>query len=875
MSVMKEFLSNSYLFGSNAPFIEELYEAYLDDPQSVPGEWREYFDKLQLAPAGEGNGGRDVAHAPIIESFAQRARAGTARPVTAAVPRIDRKQVSVIQLVAEYRVRGVFLADIDPLKRRERPRIAELDPAYYDLTDADMDTVFNTGSLIVPEQRRLREIIKALWETYCWTIGVEYMYITNRAEKRWIQERLEPIRSKPSYSADTKRHVLERLTAAEGLERFLHTRYVGQKRFSLEGGDTLIPMLDNLLQRAGEAGVQELVLGMAHRGRLNVLVNTLGKIPKDLFAEFEGKHDDSILAGDVKYHQGFSSDINTPGGPMHLTLAFNPSHLEIVNPVVEGSVRARQHRRKDRKGEQVLPVLIHGDASVAGQGVVMETLNLSQTRGYGTGGTVHIVLNNQIGFTTSDPRDSRSSLYCTDVMKMIEAPIFHVNGDDPETAVMAIEIALDYRTKFKKDVVVDLVCFRKLGHNEQDEPMVTQPLMYKIINLHPGTRKLYPRVEKIIADRRLMGQGKMPVDWSMAENLAYASLLNDGFAVRISGQDSGRGTFFHRHAVLHDQNREKWDSGTYVPLSNIAPNQSDFVIIDSVLSEEAVLGFEYGYSTSEPNELVVWEAQFGDFANGAQVVIDQFIAAGEVKWGRICGLVMMLPHGYEGQGPEHSSARLERYLQLCADNNIQVCVPATPVQMFFLLRRQMIRPYRKPLVIFTPKSLLRHKESVSPLAEFAESKFKPVNGEWDADIKPENVKRVIVCSGKVFFDLMAGRKERGLKDTAIVRIAQLYPFPHDEFQEQINLYRNAGEVMWCQEEPANQGAWYWIQRLLLRHMREDQILAYSTRPSSASPAVGYASLHNEQQKELVDAAFRPATDNLVRPVQATGRATQS
>ena len=956
MSVMKELLSSSYLFGSNAPFIEELYEAYLDDPQSVPGEWREYFDKLQLAPAGDGNGGRDVAHAPIIESFAQRARAGAARPV-AAVPRLDRKQVSVIQLVAEYRVRGVFLADIDPLKRRERPRIAELDPAYYDLTDADMDTVFNTGSLIGPEQASLREIIKALRETYCGTIGVEYMYITNRAEKRWIQERLEPIRSKPSYSADTKRHVLERLTAAEGLERFLHTRYVGQKRFSLEGGDTLIPMLDNLLQRAGEAGVQELVLGMAHRGRLNVLVNTLGKIPKDLFSEFEGKHDDSILAGDVKYHQGFSSDINTPGGPMHLTLAFNPSHLEIVNPVVEGSVRARQHRRKDRGGDQVLPVLIHGDASVAGQGVVMETLNLSQTRGYGTGGTVHIVLNNQIGFTTSDPRDSRSTLYCTDVMKMVEAPIFHVNGDDPEAAVMAMEIALDYRAKFKKDVVVDLVCFRKLGHNEQDEPMVTQPLMYKIVNQHPGTRRLYadklaaqgligaedadkmaaafrqaldagthtnktilsnykppfavdwskyrntrwnekddttlpladlqmlaeklttipssfklhPRVEKIIADRRLMGQGKMPVDWGMAENLAYASLLKDGFAVRISGQDSARGTFFHRHAVLHDQNREKWDSGSYIPLSNIAPNQGDFVIIDSVLSEEAVLGFEYGYSTSEPNELVVWEAQFGDFANGAQVVIDQFIAAGEVKWGRICGLVMMLPHGYEGQGPEHSSARPERYLQLCADHNIQVCVPATPVQMFFLLRRQMIRPYRKPLVIFTPKSLLRHKESVSPLEEFAESKFKPVNAEWDADIKPENAKRVIFCSGKIFFDLMAARKQRGLKDTAIVRIAQLYPFPHDELQEQIDLYRDAGEVLWCQEEPANQGAWYWIQRYLLRHMREDQVLAYATRPSSASPAVGYASLHNEQQKELVDAAFRPVTDNLVRPVQGTGR----
>jgi len=950
--MMKEFLGNSYLFGGNAPFVEEVYEQYLADPASVSDQWRAYFDKLQLLP---GAAVKDVAHAPVVASFAQRAKAGQQRAPSSAAG-LDRKQVSVIQLVAEYRFRGCLLADLDPLKRQPKPHIPELEPGYYDLTDADMDTVFNTGTLMGPEQAPLREIIRALQETYCGSLGVEYMYLSSRVEKRWIQERLEPTRSKPSFAPDYKKHILERLTAAEGLERYLHTRYVGQKRFSLEGGDTLIPVLDNLMQRAGEAGVQELVLGMAHRGRLNVLVNTLGKMPKDLFGEFEGKHDDALLAGDVKYHQGFSSDINTPGGPMHLTLAFNPSHLEIVNPVVEGSVRARQHRRKDRGGEQVLPVLIHGDAAVAGQGVVMETLNLSQTRGYGTGGTVHIVVNNQIGFTTSDARDVRSTLYCTDVMKMVEAPIFHVNGDDPEACVMAIEIALDYRGKFKKDVVVDIVCFRKLGHNEQDEPMVTQPLMYKIINAHPGTRKLYadrlaaqgviaadeaekmvaayrqamdggyhtnktilsnfkppfavdwskykntkwnerddttlpladlqmlaerltsipqnfklhPRVEKIIADRRLMGQGKLPVDWGMAENLAYASLLKDGFSVRISGQDCGRGTFFHRHAVLHDQNREKWDSGTYIPLAHIASNQGDFAVIDSVLSEEAVLGFEYGYSTSEPNELVVWEAQFGDFVNGAQVVIDQFIAAGEVKWGRICGMVMMLPHGYEGQGPEHSSGRPERFLQLCADYNIQVCIPATPVQMFFLLRRQMIRPYRKPLVIFTPKSLLRHKESVSPLPEFAESKFKAVNGEWDDSIKPDKVKRLVLCSGKVFFDLMAARKEKGVKDTAIVRIAQLYPFPHDEFQAQIDLYSKAREVIWCQEEPGNQGAWHRIQHYILRHMRPDQVLGYAMRASSASPAAGYLSLHAEQQKELVDAAFAEITDNLVLPVQGTG-----
>ncbi|MDA0982346.1 MAG: 2-oxoglutarate dehydrogenase E1 component [Proteobacteria bacterium] len=953
--MMKQFLDNSYLFGGNAPFVEELYEAWLTDPAAVPESWRVYFERMQLLPASGGGAGKDVAHAPIVESFAQRAKAGAARAPASGT--LDRKQVSVIQLVAEYRFRGCLVADLDPLRRQQKPHIAELEPGYYDLTEADMDTVFNTGTLMGPEQAPLREIIRGLQETYCGTLGVEYMYLSSRVEKRWIQERLEPVRSKPSFAADYRKHILERLTAAEGLERYLHTRYVGQKRFSLEGGDTLIPVLDNLLQRAGASGVQELVIGMAHRGRLNVLVNTLGKMPKDLFSEFEGKHDDALASGDVKYHQGFSSDINTPGGPMHLTLAFNPSHLEIVNPVVEGSVRARQHRRKDRGGDQVLPVLIHGDAAVAGQGVVMETLNLSQTRGYGTGGTVHIVVNNQIGFTTSDTRDIRSTLYCTDVMKMIEAPIFHVNGDDPEACVMAIEIALDYRGHFKKDVVVDIVCFRKLGHNEQDEPMVTQPLMYKIINAHPGTRKLYadklaaqavigadeadkmvatfrqaldggyhtnktilsnfkppfavdwskykntkwnesddttlpladlqmlaerltaipanfklqPRVEKIIADRRLMGQGKLPVDWGMAENLAYASLLKDGFSVRISGQDCGRGTFFHRHAVLHDQNREKWDSGTYIPLAHIAPNQGDFVVIDSVLSEEAVLGFEYGYSTSEPNELVVWEAQFGDFVNGAQVVIDQFIASGEVKWGRICGMVMMLPHGYEGQGPEHSSGRPERFLQLCADYNIQVCMPATPAQMFFLLRRQMIRPWRKPLVIFTPKSLLRHKESVSPLLEFAESKFRAVNGEWDENIRPDKVKRVIVCSGKVFFDLMAARREKAVKDVAIVRVAQLYPFPHDEFQAQINLYSNASEVIWCQEEPGNQGGWHRLQHYVLRHMRPDQVLGYAMRRSSASPAAGYLSLHNEQQKELVQAAFAPLTDNLVMPVQGAGR----
>ena len=932
----QKMLGNSYLYGANAPFIEELYESYLRDPNSVSSAWREYFDQVKGAA-------QEVSHALVRQTFIELARRrgnghAAASPVVAAA---EKKQVSVLQLINAHRFLGARHANLDPLKRQEKPHIQELDPAYYGLNEADMDTVFNTGSLVGPDQMTLREIIKTVKETYCGTIGAEYMYISDVQQKRWIQKRLEGARAKPGFTTDYKKHVMERLTAAETLEKYLHTRYVGQKRFSLEGGDSLIPLLDHLIQHAGKLGVQETVIGMAHRGRLNVLVNTLGKMPKDLFSEFEGKHSDELPSGDVKYHQGFSSDVMTPGGPMHLTLAFNPSHLEIVNPVVEGSVRARQHRRKDREGKQVLPVLLHGDAAYAGQGVVMETFNLSQTRGYGTGGTLHIVVNNQIGFTTSDPRDTRSTMYCTDVSKMVEAPIFHVNADDPEALLFVTEMAIDFRMQFKKDVVIDMVCFRKLGHNEQDEPLVTQPLMYKKIAQHPGTRKLYAdklvaegvlkpgeaeeminsyrsamdagyhtnktilsnfkppftvnwapfkgtkwtdpvetsvplerlrrlsdklttippnfkvhsRVEKIIADRRLMGAGKLPLDWGMAENLAYASLLEEGYAVRISGQDSGRGTFFHRHAVLHDQNRERWDDGSYTPLQHISEKQADFLVIDSVLSEEAVLGFEFGYATAEPNELVIWEAQFGDFANGAQVVIDQFVASGEVKWGRICGLVMFLPHGYEGQGPEHSSARLERYMQLCADYNMQVCVPTTPAQMFHMLRRQMLRPLRKPLIVMTPKSLLRHKQSVSSLDEFASGGFQPVISDAEK-LDAEKVKRLVFCSGKVYYDIVAYRREQNIKDVAVIRIEQLYPFPHDHFKTEINRYGNAGEVIWAQEEPGNQGAWHRIQHYLLRHLRPGQKLSYALRPSSSSPAAGYLSLHNRQQKELVAAAFR-------------------
>ena len=938
-SVMQEMFGNSYLFGANAPFIEALYEAWLKDPALVEPRWRDYFDELQRLDQGAA----DVSHFEVQERFANLATARAAGPtVVINRPQLGEKQFAVLQLIAAYRILGGRHADIDPLKRREKLPIPELDPAFYGLTDADMETVFNAGTLVGPREMKLKDILQFLKDTYCRSIAVEYMYITDMAQKRWVQERMESIRATPSYDADYRKHILERLTAGETLEKYLHTRYVGQKRFSLEGGETLIPQLDHLLARAGKAGVQELVIGMAHRGRINVLVNTMGKMPADLFAEFEGKHHDDLLAGDVKYHQGFSSNIMTPGGPMHVTLAFNPSHLEIVNPVVEGSVRARQHRRGDKTGDQVLPVLIHGDAAFAGQGVNMETFEMAQTRGYGTGGTLHLVVNNQIGFTCSDLRDARSTLYCTDIAKMLEIPIFHVNGDDPEAVCLVTEIALDYRMQFHKDVVVDLVCYRRLGHNEQDEPMVTQPLMYKTIAALPTTRKLYadrleangtlppgggdemvatfrkaldggyhtnktvlsnykppfeidwskykggkwnehddtrlpietlkklgeritdvpgnfklhPAVQRIVESRRQMAQGKLPLDWGMAEHLAFATLLNEGYSIRLSGQDSGRGTFFHRHAVLHDQNREKWDQGTYVPLQHVSDKQGDFVVIDSLLSEEAVMGFEYGYSTSAPNELVIWEGQFGDFANGAQVVIDQFITSGEAKWGRLCGLVLMLPHGYEGQGPEHSSARIERYMQLAADYNIQVCNPATPVQLYYLLRRQMVRPLRKPLILFTPKSLLRHKESVSPLEEFATDKFKAVNEDWESkDITPDNVKRVVFCSGKVYYDLRAERKSKGLKDLPLARIAQLYPFPHEDFHAQIERYRKATEIVWCQEEPRNQGAWHRVQHYLERHLLPHQKLIYAGRDSSASPAAGYKSLHDRQQKELVDLAL--------------------
>ncbi|KUM02122.1 2-oxoglutarate dehydrogenase E1 component [Chromobacterium subtsugae] len=941
--MMQSMYSHSYLFGGNAPFIEELYEQYLADANSVPNEWRDYFDKLAQAP---GAAERDVPHQPIQESFIQLAKKPLSGQRSSAAADWDamQKQVGVLKLISAYRVLGSRQANLDPLKRMDQQTLRELDPATHGLTDADMAVQFNVGSLVGPQKLPLSDILARLKQTYCGNIGVEFMHITQSDEKHWVQKRFEGDLSTPRYDAAKKQRILKQITAAETLERYLHTKYVGQKRFSLEGGESAIAALDHLIQNATAQGVQELIIGMAHRGRLNVLVNTLGKQPRDLFAEFEGKAAQQMASGDVKYHMGFSSDIPTANGPMHVSLAFNPSHLEIVNPVVEGSVRARQERRKDAERKTAVPVLIHGDSAFGGLGVNQGTFNLSQTRGYGTGGTIHIVINNQVGFTTSDTRDIRSTMYCTDVAKMIEAPILHVNGDDPEAVCYVMQAALDYRMTFKKDVVIDLVCYRKLGHNEGDDPFLTQPMMYKKIAKHQGVRamyaerlvqegvlkaeegdaqiqayrdaldkgehveqtaltnyrrehaldfsqylgthwahptdtslpqadiqrltdkftslpegfKLHPTVQKVLAARKAMAAGEQNVDWGMAETLAYASLVTNGFGVRISGEDSGRGTFSHRHAVLHDQNRERWDQGAYVPLRNMSDNQADFLVIDSILNEEAVLAYEYGYACSAPDQLVIWEAQFGDFANGAQVAIDQFISSGETKWGRLCGLTTILPHGYDGQGPEHSSARLERWLQLCAEHNMQVVMPSEAGQMFHMLRRQVLRPYRKPLVIFLSKRLLRFKDSMSPIEDLTSGSFRPVIG--DAIVKdPKKVKRVVLCAGQVYYDLAAGRKERGLEDEiAIVRIEQLYPFPTEQVAAELARYTQAKEVMWVQEEPRNQGAWYQIRHRLEGLLSAKQQLSFAGRPSSASPAVGYMSKHVAQLKAFVEEAMSVA-----------------
>ena len=934
---LADLLATTALSGGNADFIEDLYEQFLSDPKAVDPTWAAYFRSLQAGAGGE------VAHGPIRERLlatlkSSRAQSGGQGSEGGGA---SAKQGAVSRLIQVYANRGHLIANLDPLGLQQRAKPYVLELGYFGLSDADLGTEFFTGSRngVIPERAKLKNIIADLKFIYTDTIGAEFAHVSDTDERLWLQDSFQIARMQRRFSVDEKKNILWQLTAAEGLERYLHTKYVGQKRFSLEGGDSLIPLLDELIQHGGKMRVEEAIIGMAHRGRLNVLVNLLGKSPKDLFSEFEGQYDLTKLrgSGDVKYHKGFSSDLKTGSGNVHVALAFNPSHLEVVSAVVEGSVRARQERRGDAEGDKVLPVQIHGDAAFAGQGVVMETLQLSQARGFYTGGSVHVIINNQVGFTTSDPRDARSTLYCSDVAKMIEAPIFHVNADDPEAVCFVARFALEYRMKFHKDVVIDLVCYRRHGHNEADEPAATQPLMYQIIRQKPTARQIYaeklaaegvlsaadaaammeqyrtgldegkpqaraalglignkytvdwspylgadwsdaaktavdmgrlralgkaitsypsdwvlhPRVLAIMQTRERMVSGDLALDWGAAENLAYASLVQEGYPVRLTGQDSGRGTFFHRHAVLHDQLTGR----SYLPLQHLATNQPTFTVIDSVLSEEAVMGFEYGFSTTEPHCLTIWEGQFGDFSNGAQVVIDQFISSGEAKWGRLSGLTLFLPHGYEGQGAEHSSARLERFLQLCAEFNMQVCVPSTPAQMFHMLRRQMVRSLRKPLIVMTPKSLLRHPLSVSRLEELATNGFMPVIDEID-DLKPSTVTRIVLCSGKVYFDLLKARREVKAESVAIVRVEQLYPFPSDEYEAILRKYSNAHEIVWCQEEPQNQGSWYQIRHRLQAKLSAKHELLYAGRAGAAAPATGISALHDQQQKNLVTAALQ-------------------
>ncbi|MGY0557028.1 2-oxoglutarate dehydrogenase E1 component [Lysobacter sp. A421] len=932
-NLLKQFSQSSQL-GASGAYIEDLYEQYLVSPDSIEPGWKAYFDGFEGRQAG------DVPHSAVIASITEAARHAGKSSATGTA---DERERFVGKLITAYRSRGHLGANLDPLGLLQKPDAPDLNLGFHGLSGGDLADEFSTGGVAGQDRMKLGDLLSLLQATYTGSIGSEFMHIADAEQRRWLYSRLEKAAGKYHRSTEDKKRILERLTAADGLERYLHTKYVGQKRFSLEGGDALIPLMDTVIRRAGEQGTQDVVIGMAHRGRLNVLINTLGKSPRKLFDEFEGKFDHVELAhtGDVKYHLGFSADVATPGGPVHLALAFNPSHLEIVDPVVVGSVRSRQTRRSDTGRTQVLPILIHGDAAFAGQGVVMELFQMSQARGFRVGGTVHIVINNQIGFTTSDHEDARSTLYCTDVAKMVGAPVLHVNGDDPEAVAFCAELALDFRNTFAKDVVIDLVCYRRHGHNEADEPAATQPVMYQAIRQHktprelyadqliaegllsaddakavvdqyrdkldagevttdlvtvkpdeftvdwtkflkgtladivdttfdrdnlnqlakrintiPADVKLHARVAKIYEDRRKMSAGEQAGDWGFAENLAYASLLSEGYKLRLVGQDCGRGTFFHRHAILHEQTSDE----SYLPLRELVQNPLDVEIIDSLLSEEAVMAFEYGHATADPDTLAIWEAQFGDFANGAQVVIDQFLSSGEAKWGRLCGLALFLPHGYEGQGPEHSSARLERFLQLCALDNMMVCTPTTPAQAYHMIRRQMRMQTRKPLVVMTPKSLLRHKLAVSSLDELATGGFQTLIPDAKAD--PKKVKRVVVCGGKVYYDLLEDATKRGADDVAIIRVEQLYPFPREALAAELKRFPSAREVIWCQEEPQNQGAWYQIGHHLTFCLAPKQTLHYAGRLRSPSPAVGHMSDHLAEQAQLVaDALVNPAQGN--------------
>jgi 2-oxoglutarate dehydrogenase E1 component len=900
---------------ANSEYVEELYEQWQQDPSTLSEEWRLFFS------------GFDLAYRPSGNVASERAS----------------DQSKVASLIFAYRNVGHLIADLDPLGRNEKTHpLLELET--FDLGNEHLDEIYDTGHLGGPQQVTLREILSVLTDTYCRTVGVEYLHIQDMAVRRWLQAEMEPIRNRPEISRTTKHRILAQLIDAELFESFTHGRYQGQKRFSLEGGESLIPAIHQFIESAAATGGEEVVMGMAHRGRLNVLANILNKPYSMIFHEFEDniRPDPYGGDGDVKYHRGFSSDyVTSRGDTVHISLTANPSHLEAVDPVVEGRTRAKQRRRGDtEKRTKVLPLLIHGDAAFSGQGLVAETFNLSQLKGYATGGTVHIVVNNQIGFTTL-PGESRSSRYPTDVAKLVEAPIFHVNGDDPEAVVHVIDLALRFRQKFGRDVVVDLVCYRKHGHNEGDEPAFTQPLMYQKIQNRPSTRALYQgqleashditlaesedltnslqsrlleafqsvketcqlpddrhafdglwkdydhphcfdctdtgasrdnllavtRALTTVPDgfnlnrkvaRRLPAQLEIvenggDVDWALGELLAFGTSLIEGTPVRLSGQDSMRGTFSHRHAAWFDTKTQE----IYIALNNIRPDQARFCVYNSMLSEAAVLGFDYGYSLVEPNMLVIWEAQFGDFANGAQVIIDQFITAAFDKWQRVSGLVMLLPHGYEGQGPEHSNAYLERYLAACAEDNIQVCNLTTPAQYFHALRRQISADFRRPLIIMSPKSLLRHKEAVSPLADLVDGRFQEF---LEDPLTPEKPRRLVLCSGKVYYDLAAARRERDIDDVAIVRVEQFYPF-HDALLERIvEPYRSTlTDVVWAQEETQNRGGWsYMLPRLMT--LFPDQPLSYVGREPSASPATGSASVHKRQQADLVNRALNVPTD---------------
>ena len=939
MSKYEQIKKNSAISGGNASFVENLYESYLNDPTSVPTNWQLYFADLQSQDGDIVNEKPRLAVQDKFKILSKLPKTGGGHSEASA------KQSLVNTLIGAYRNSGHNAADIDPLHFRDRDVVVDLDYKYHGLSDDDLNEYFDVGTLFIDKQQmKLKDIIAFLKDVYTNTIGVEVNHLNDIKEKRWVQQRLEKFAHKPRATPKQQLEILENLVKAEGLERYLHTRYVGQKRFSLEGGESLIPIMDTLIQRLGTNGTKEVIIGMAHRGRLNVLINVLGKLPKMLFDEFEGRTVKEHTSGDVKYHLGFSSDVETPGGDCHLSLEFNPSHLEIVNPVVQGSVRARMERRKKTVGtgsvmgiaNEVVPILIHGDAAFSSQGIVQEALQLSQVRGYRVGGTVHIIINNQIGFTTSNLQDARSSLNCSDPAKIVEAPIIHINGDDPEAVVVASEIVADYVFKYQKDIVLDLICYRRLGHNEADEPAATQPMMYKNIRSRKTTLALYADklinqgvvdenhikqlktnykntldsgnsvsrpipshddseaieawavfanqdwnapvdttydkdklialakklfsypdsfnahriVDKLYATRQKMADSKVPCDWGFAENLAYATLLKQGYQVRLSGEDSGRGTFSHRHAIIHDTQTGE----SYLPLNHIDKKIPALRIIDSILSEEAVLGFEYGYALAESNVLVIWEAQFGDFANGAQVLFDQFIASGESKWERYCGLTVMLPHGYEGQGPEHSSGRLERQLQLCADNNMRVCMPTTPAQIFHLLRLQMLQKFRKPLIIMTPKSLLRHKLAINTMDDLASGQFQKMIPEID-DLQQDDVERIIFCSGKVYYDLLEKRREKEQTNVSIIRMEQLYPFPKAEFSKYIETYKNAKDIYWVQEEPQNQGAWRNLLHQFIDNNPTTLMINYVGRKASPSTAAGYPRVHNKEQEELVNKAL--------------------